>query len=412
MDPTTVIIILAANLICSGGLFHLIGRRMPQRRGVAYWSAGSIMFGMAYVGRLAQGLSVDAFGAVVLDNAMVLGALLFLAGLREWVGAAPLSWAPLAAIAASYVLLHWLVVSQWAATGRFVLLNVALALIYASIATRSALAARGQASALRPPLMLLTLLMGGLALLTALRGLTVAQSGTATMNSGLAVQIYYAYASLAVVLLGMNLLWMVFVHLNGQLLELATRDALTRVLNRNGLDDALARHFAAREIVPLTLIEVDVDHFKRVNDAFGHAIGDTMLRAVADALASRVRGNDFVARVGGEEFVVGCFGGDMGVALSLGERLRSGVATLRVAGPDGRAQLSCTVSIGVSRSFATLAGRDEAMREADRALYAAKSTGRNRVVAFEHVKPVPQSVAVNEPRIGGPVSGGPAEAAP
>ena len=84
----------------------------------------------------------------------------------------------------------------------------------------------------------------------------------------------------------------------------------------------------------------------------------------------------------------------------------------RAPGPDGRAQLSCTVSIGVSRSFATLAGRDEAMREADRALYAAKSAGRNRVVAFEHVKPIPQSVPVDEPRVGGPVSGGPAEAAP
>lgn len=417
MDPTTVIIMLAANLICSGGLFHLIGRRMPQRRGVMYWSVGSILFGVAYVGRLALGLSIDAFGAVVIDTAMVLGALLFLAGLLEWVGAAPLSWVRLAAIAAAYALLHGLVVSQWAAVGRFVLLNAALAAIYALIASRSALAAQGQARALRPPLLLLSLLMGGLAGLTALRCLYIVQSGTGTMNSGLAVQIYYAYASLAVVLLGMNLLWMVFVHLNGQLLELASRDALTRVLNRNGLDDALTRHFAAREIVPLTLLEVDVDHFKRVNDAFGHAIGDTMLRAVADALATRVRGNDFVARVGGEEFVVGCFGGDMGVALSLGERLRSGVATLRVAGPDGRAQLSCTVSIGVSRSFATLAGRDEAMREADGALYAAKSAGRNRVVAFEHVKPVPQPSAGSGARVAGtasgvPVSGGPVKAAP
>jgi diguanylate cyclase (GGDEF)-like protein len=405
MDPTTVVILLATNLICSGGLFHLIGRRMPQRRGVTFWSAGSITFGVAYLVRLALGSEPHALAALSIDTAMVLGASLFLAGLREWVGKTSPRWWWLAVVALAYALAQALVVSVWALAGRFMLLNLALALIYALIASGSALAVRRQAAPLRPPLLLLTLLMGGLALLTLLRGLYIASDGVGSLSRGLTAQVYYGYASLAVVLLGMNLLWMVFVHLNGQLLELASRDALTRVLNRNGLDDALARHFAAREIVPLTLLEVDVDHFKRINDAFGHATGDTMLRAIADALSTRVRGNDFVARIGGEEFVIGCVGGDMGVALSLGERLRAGVATLRVAGPDGRARLSCTVSVGVSRSFAALAGRDQALHEADRALYAAKSEGRNRVVAFEQLKPVIQTFAEHEVPVGGPMPG-------
>jgi diguanylate cyclase (GGDEF)-like protein len=203
------------------------------------------------------------------------------------------------------------------------------------------------------------------------------------MYRGLAAQVYYAYASLAVVLLGMNLLWMVFLRLNGQLLELATRDALTLLLNRNGLNDVLARHFSARGATPIVFISVDVDHFKRVNDEFGHAAGDLMLRSVADALARRVRGNDFVARVGGEEFLVGCVGGDKALAVALGERLRAEVAALRIARPAGRAELSCTVSIGVSAVFDSLADRDRATHEADLALYAAKSAGRNRVEVFE-----------------------------
>ena len=386
MDPTTVVIMLAAHLICSGGLFHLISRHLPQRSGLGYWSAGSILVGSAYAARLAPGVPFGPIGATLIDTAMVVGGMLFLAGLRVWVGAPPLHRAWLAGVALAYALGQTLVVSVWADTGRFALLNLTLATVYCAIALSSVLALQHGVGRLKPPLLVLALLMGLLALLTMARGLSIAVYGVGSLYTGLAAQIYYGYASLAVVLLGMDLLWMVFVHLNSQLLELATRDALTRVLNRNGLDDALARHFSAREAVPLTLLEVDVDHFKQINDSAGHAAGDAMLRAIAGVLAGRVRGNDFVARVGGEEFLVGCVGGDMGVALSLGERLRAGVNALEVRWPQASAPLTCTVSIGISRSFGALADRDQAVREADRALYAAKSAGRNRVMAFEQVR--------------------------
>jgi diguanylate cyclase (GGDEF)-like protein len=214
----------------------------------------------------------------------------------------------------------------------------------------------------------------------------VAWEGTQVMQAGWAAQLYFGYLALASVLLGLVVVWMVVLRLNRQLAELASRDALTRLFNRNGLDDILTRHFAARDPVPVTLLQVDIDHFKTINDKFGHAIGDAVLRAVGETLASRVRGNDFVARVGGEEFFVGCVGGDMGVAMSLGKRLREGVSALRVAAADGRSQVSCTVSVGVSRSFRSLSDWEQAAREADRALHAAKAEGRNRVVAFEQVQ--------------------------
>jgi diguanylate cyclase (GGDEF)-like protein len=103
----------------------------------------------------------------------------------------------------------------------------------------------------------------------------------------------------------------------------------------------------------------------------------------------RVRGDDFVARVGGEEFIVGCAGGDPEVASQLGERLRASVAGLQMPmGVPGRSAghvnlPKCTVSVGISAPFSDLAGRSRAMREADAALYAAKSRGRNLVVAFD-----------------------------
>ncbi|MEQ1684403.1 MAG: GGDEF domain-containing protein [Burkholderiaceae bacterium] len=383
MDPTTVVIILAANLICSGGLFHLIGRRMPQSRGLAHWSAGSILFGSTYLARLALGPAAGGVATMLMDTAMVCAALAFLVGLRQWVHDAPLRWSRLATAGLVYAAAQLLATQAGGVVGRFTLLNLTLAAVYAAIALGSAIGARQSARTLRTPLLTLAVLMGGLALLTALRGLHIATNGIDSMYRGLAAQIYYAYASLAVVLLGMNLLWMVFLRLNGQLLELATRDALTRVLNRNGLDDVLVRHFSARGAPPIALISVDVDHFKRVNDEFGHATGDVVLRNVAEALARRVRGNDFVARVGGEEFLVGCVGGDKAMAVALGERLRTEVAALRIARPNGRADLTCTVSIGVSTVFDSLAERDRATQEADLALYAAKSAGRNRVEVFE-----------------------------
>lgn len=383
MDPNTVVIILAANLICSGGLFHLIGRRMPQSRGLAHWSAGSILFGSTYLARLALGPSAGGVATMLMDTAMVCAALSFLVGLRQWVHDAPLRWSRLATAGLVYAAAQLLATQAGGVIGRFTLLNLTLAAVYAAIAIASVLGARQSARTLRTPLLTLSVLMGGLSLLTALRGLHIATTGIESMYRGLAAQIYYAYASLAVVLLGMNLLWMVFLRLNGQLLELATRDALTLLLNRNGLDDVLARHFSARGALPIALISVDVDHFKRVNDDFGHATGDLVLRSVAEALARRVRGNDFVARVGGEEFLVGCVGGDKAMAVALGERLRAEVAALRIARPGGRPELTCTVSIGVSAVFDSLAERDRATQEADLALYAAKSAGRNRVEVFE-----------------------------
>jgi diguanylate cyclase (GGDEF)-like protein len=175
----------------------------------------------------------------------------------------------------------------------------------------------------------------------------------------------------------------VVLRLQTRLAELASHDALTRLLNRNGLDEQLQRHFARRETQPVTLLQLDVDHFKRINHAHGHAVGDVVLQAVAGALTAHVRGGDFVARVGGEEFVIGCVGGGRAAAEALAERVRASVGALRIEMPNAAPQtVGCTVSIGVSREFASLDRWEMAWREADNALYSAKQGGRNRVAMY------------------------------
>ena len=92
MDPNTVIIMLATHLICSGGLYYLIGRGMPPRSGLRLWSAGGVVFGSAYIVRMAAGRDVAAPGMLAADAAMVLAACFFHAGLRQFLGRASWRW--------------------------------------------------------------------------------------------------------------------------------------------------------------------------------------------------------------------------------------------------------------------------------------------------------------------------------
>lgn len=381
VDPSTVIIILATHLICSGGLYYLISRDMPPRSGLIHWAVGGLLFGGAYVGRLFAESRIPAPWTVAMDGAMALAALLFVAGLRQFLGRAPGRWPLFAAAIALFAGAHLLVAQQWGGVGRHVLLNGTLGAIYLALAVESFRARIGQRGRLRSPLLVLTLLMGMLSLLTLGRAAHIAWQGLDVLYAGVFPQVYYGYASLAAVMLGLNLVWLVFVRLNSQLIELASRDALTRLLNRNGLDELVMRHFAARDARSITLLQIDIDHFKRINDSHGHAAGDRVLREVAASLATHVRASDFIARVGGEEFLVGCVAADDGVARALAERLLVGVRKLDVRLPGVKVPVHCTVSIGISRRCGDLTAWERCWAEADRALYAAKAAGRDRVVS-------------------------------
>ncbi|MBL9037719.1 MAG: GGDEF domain-containing protein [Archangium sp.] len=169
--------------------------------------------------------------------------------------------------------------------------------------------------------------------------------------------------------------------LQRNLYESATIDALTGVLNKKALIDALDRElkYALRHREPLSVVMIDVDHFKRINDAHGHLAGDDVLRSVARALQRTLRGEDVLARYGGEEFAVLLRGTQPPEALVCGERLRAAVAESQVE-YEGQ-MLKVTVSVGVAT---TSVGDAELLPEAllsraDGCLYRAKQAGRNLV---------------------------------
>lgn len=165
-------------------------------------------------------------------------------------------------------------------------------------------------------------------------------------------------------------------QLESELHRAAEHDALTGLSNRRQLGSFFERALLAAEAGPVSCLVMDMDHFKQLNDAHGHALGDQALRAFADVLRQQVRAPHAVGRWGGEEFVAVLPGAHRDQALLLAERIRVACATIALDGRCGTARP--TVSIGVSVG-AVGGSTDELLEQADRALYQAKSAGRNCV---------------------------------
>lgn len=164
--------------------------------------------------------------------------------------------------------------------------------------------------------------------------------------------------------------------------ERAMTDALTGLLNRYGLQRSLVReHAEARRYArPLSCLIIDLDHFKKINDTYGHPAGDTALRQTATILVEAVRRSDMVFRHGGEEFLVLLPETDLEGAIALAEKIRE-VTAARPFGDD-ETVFSLTLSVGVARLCEGESGHDMIAR-ADLALYHAKEHGRNRVEPAE-----------------------------
>lgn len=170
-------------------------------------------------------------------------------------------------------------------------------------------------------------------------------------------------------------------HLNIELIEayrllkdFAATDQLTDVLNRATF---LERAESVRSVAPGWILLLDVDHFKLVNDHFGHEVGDRALQAVAMVLRKAIRVTDFVGRLGGEEFAIYLCGADPRIAAGIAERVRASVADTVVAYSNDL-PVTVTVSIGLASLSPTDTVR-ECLHQADLAMYHAKNNGRNQV---------------------------------
>ena len=201
--------------------------------------------------------------------------------------------------------------------------------------------------------------------------------------------LHYLTLPAAYTAVGTLMIFLVATDLSEQMKQLAITDQLTGVLNRRGFVDAALRAIgrARRAQQPLVLVMADLDHFKRINDTYGHGTGDRALARFAAHLAAELRQGDLVGRIGGEEFALALANTDLEAGMQVARRLCRGIdlAALEVGG----ARVRITASFGVALLSPSDGDVEDLMERADRGLYQAKETGRNRVCAAPPERPEP-----------------------
>ncbi|GLT19875.1 hypothetical protein GCM10007938_36580 [Vibrio zhanjiangensis] len=204
------------------------------------------------------------------------------------------------------------------------------------------------------------------------------------MRAGTVHQLAFVSTLLMIILIFFSVTWMLTGRLVATLHDSAIKDELTQLYNRRALEELIPTEVARaqRHDQPLSILLLDIDHFKQVNDTYGHQVGDKVLRATGRILRLHTRRNDLSFRYGGEEFMVLLPNTDVEKALIVAEKLREEIENSRIL-PSKKDH--CTASFGITQLY------DEdwqsAVERADNALYSAKTNGRNQVVAGRHPSP-------------------------
>lgn len=164
-----------------------------------------------------------------------------------------------------------------------------------------------------------------------------------------------------------------------KLLRMAITDELTGLVNRRYFMGRLLHEYerTKRYESVFTVLMIDLDYFKKINDTYGHQAGDTVLRTISDSMKLSLRLSDIIGRIGGEEFAVILPETDINAALIIGDRLRKRIEALEI--PHKNSKLKITISIGASSSSKDDLSIDDVLQRSDAALYRAKDNGRNRI---------------------------------
>jgi diguanylate cyclase (GGDEF)-like protein len=382
VDLRTMMLTMACINLLFAAMLALVSMHAGTVKGTRQWALGMVLLGTTYA---AAGLLIATPPpAVMVILAMVLavGLGLMYNGIEAFKGR-PCSYRLTLALALWLaVQTFWFMVVKNDVQGRI----TANWLVYslANLACARALFVR-VAQPLRTAYWLAGasfLTIGGATMARVTVALFAPANTVHLFSSGRVSPTVFLVANLAQMALAFGLLLMIHYRLASDLRRLASTDALTGLLNRGSLELALSRQVALAERSggALALMMIDVDHFKKINDGYGHPAGDEVLRQLAALLQSLARQGDAVGRYGGEEFCIVLPGTEAHEAALLAERLLQRYADLRV--PWDGAWLEGTVSIGIADTTAVGCAVVPLIAAADRALYQAKAAGRNRMVVL------------------------------
>jgi diguanylate cyclase (GGDEF)-like protein len=357
-----------------------------QRRAALHWSAFSALSVLSFLLFVLAKPGPDAPLAEIARAAgnvsTVLAMIALHRGIWLFIGRPLRNAGHLAALAAA-LLVSWAGLDGALAPLRIAAICGVLALVSLGIARDLHRHARGTAHMRRPwllsaaPLIAVVIYAGrGLRALLVPGAVPVEMAGDSILN----ITSAFVYA-VVVPSFHATLMALVVTRLVADLQRLSRHDGLTGLLNRRALEEALAAQLqrSRRNAEPFCLLMLDVDHFKRINDRFGHAVGDQALKHLSGLLLDHVREVDRVGRFGGEEFVVLLPGLTLAAALPLAERLRQAIAAEPLAQADAAIELSA--SIGIAEWGGAREEPSRLLVRADAALYQAKQHGRDRVAS-------------------------------
>ncbi|MBB1074248.1 GGDEF domain-containing protein [Rhodoferax sp. 4810] len=374
--PTIFLLIVLINVTLS--VFLGIAARRDIKNGIGVWAVGLAVSGCAYALLALRGQISDVLSIVLANFLVAISFALFSEGVGQFHHHPPRRWLVWLPVVATPVLFIVLISSQvLRMTAGAVIFSFQSALIIqALLAKHLATPGKGQyflmAGFAGLIVMLIFQVLGAYLIADTPQLITAPSAVRATT---------FTVIAMCNMVIGLGLI--VMVKDRAELLnrQLAMHDELTGLLNRRALMESLRQHTSQcqRSGQPLSLLMVDVDFFKRVNDIHGHLVGDQVLKKLAHTLQARARAQDVVGRFGGEEFLVLLPDTTRDGARILAESIREAVASDHFESEAGQT-IAVTVSIGLSQQYPTLAQScDDLIEEADRALYRAKQSGRNQV---------------------------------
>lgn len=381
MVTTVVLGMLCVHLLCFSLMFLLISRRLHGKKmGMDVFALGNLMLGLAYVLQLFGGHANESVMSIVNHTLTLCAPVTYVLGGLRFFDYPIRIWRPLLATAVGYTAVQILVQVLLGTEARHALLAGSCAALFLAMTVAVLYAGTTLARDLRVEMGVFAVLIGGICVLNATKLLMILSGGLQALDYDTGFQkLFYLYMSFLGTVLPPSLVWLVLRRLTDELRQMATSDPLTRLLNRRGLLEGLDAHFRSRTAGPANLLIVDIDHFKRINDTHGHKVGDLALCHVAQVIKATARQGDLICRLGGEEFAVISVDAGKAGTLALAERMRAAIEHSEVPGVGADQPLRCTVTIGISDAFSSTQALDEAMQQADAALYRGKSSGRNRI---------------------------------
>jgi diguanylate cyclase (GGDEF)-like protein len=381
MVAIVILGMLCVHLLCFCLMFWLISTRLPGKTmGMEVFALGNLLLGCAYILQLLAGPPGWGPASVISHTLTLCAPVVYVLGAMRFCNRpTPVMW-PLLGLAAGYTAAQLLVQWTLGSAARFALLSGSCSLLFLAMTLAALHGIRSFAKDLRIEMLVFALLIAGICGLNAAKLVIILSGGMPALNMSSRFQtVFYIYMSFLGTVLPPCAVWLVLRRLTDELQAMASQDPLTRLLNRRGLQQGLDAYFRSRSAGPAHVLLVDIDHFKHINDSYGHKVGDLVLCRVAEVLQNTARQGDLACRLGGEEFVLACLHTDDTGALQLAERLRMAIAQAQVPGPALHGPIRCTATIGISEGFDHASALDQALQQADAALYRGKAGGRNRV---------------------------------